>query len=285
VTLREARAAGVELIGAARASGPFVALNCSVLTGDMALSELFGHERGAFTGADRRRAGRFELAKGGTLFLDEVGDLPSPAQVQLLRVLQERVFERMGGEETLEADVRLVAATHRDLRQGLAGGHFREDLFYRLNAFPMLLPPLRDRLEDVVPLAAHFVKTLAKELEMPDLHIEAAALRELTRHPWPGNVRELQNALRRAAILAGGRTITPGFLDRVPASFADAPGTPGQAPPLPEGLNRLERAQAREVLLALEESGGKVGGKQGAAALLGVPPTTLHSLMHRLGLK
>ena len=331
-TLRDARAAGVELIGAARpwlrvleqvrlvsptpatvlltgetgtgkeqvaraihalsarAQSPFVALNCSVLTGDMALSELFGHERGAYTGADRRRAGRFELAKGGTFFLDEVGDLPAPAQVQLLRVLQERVFERMGGEESIEADVRLVAATHRDLRHAVAGGTFREDLYYRLNAFPVHLPPLRERIEDVVPLAAHFVKMLVQELEMPGLLIDAAALRELTCHTWPGNVRELQNVLRRGAILAGGRAITPEYLDFPPSQSIPVPAaTPVRAERqdsiLPEGLNRLERAQAREVLLALEEAGGTVGGKSGAAVLLGVPPTTLHSLMQRLGLK
>jgi transcriptional regulator with GAF, ATPase, and Fis domain len=271
-----------------RAAGPFVALNCSAVVPELAGSELFGHERGAFTGADRRREGRFALAEKGTLFLDEVADLPQAVQAQLLRVLQERVYERVGGAGTLlRADVRLVAATHKDLRGEVEEGRFREDLYFRLNTYPLHLPTLRERVRDISVLAAHLLKQIGKELGLPAPSISPAAIRALEEPDWPGNVRELRNALERATILARGQTIQPRHLDLAgrdthapgPKPLPDDPGLD-----IPQGLNRLEAAIAREVLRALREAEGKVAGSGGAAGRLGVPPTTLHSLMKRLGL-
>jgi len=271
-----------------RATGPFVALNCSAVVPELASSELFGHERGAFTGADRRREGRFALAERGTLFLDEVADLPPGVQAQLLRVIQERVYERVGGAGTLlRADVRLIAATHKDLRREVDQGRFREDLYFRLNAYPLHLPPLRERVSDIPILAAHLLKRIGEELGLPAPSISPAAIRLLEEPPWPGNVRELRNALERASILARGQTIQPRHLD-----FPSRSGRTGGShahkaepdPGLPAGLNRLDAASAAEVLRALRESGGKVAGSGGAAERLGVPPTTLHSLMKRLGI-
>ncbi len=273
-----------------RAAQPFVALNCAALVGDLALSELFGHERGAFTGADRRRAGRFELAQGGTLFLDEVGELSAAVQAQLLRVLEERTFERVGGAGVaLTADVRLITATHKDLAAEVRAGRFREDLLYRLNAFPILIPPLRARRLDVPLLAMHFIKLFRGDLDMPELEISAAALRKLEDCEWPGNVRELRNVLERAAILAGGRRMRVEHLGLGDQSARPAdPRTEngsGAEPRLPANLRRLERAMAAEILRALAEAGGKVAGRGGAAELLGVKPTTLHSKMKRLRLR
>ncbi len=270
-----------------RVGGPFVALNCSALVPELALSEMFGHEKGAFTGADRRRLGRFELAAGGTLFLDEVADLPPVAQAQLLRVVQERTFERVGGAgAVLRSDVRLLAATHKHLPAEIAAGRFRADLYYRLNTFPIEVPPLRERVGDVALLVAHFVGRLREELDMPRLRVSGGAVRVLERQPWPGNVRELRNALERAAILAGGRTIKPEHLDIGVVGGACMPaGRAGGDLPLPAGLRRLDAAVAREILLALQEAGGRIAGAGGAAELLGVKPTTLHSMMKRLGIR
>jgi len=274
-----------------RAASPFVAVNCAALVGDLALGELFGHEKGAFTGADRRRAGRFELAEGGTLFLDEVAELSAAVQAQLLRVVQERTFERVGGAGTaLRADVRLITATHRDLAADVAEGRFREDLYYRLSAFPIELPPLRARREDIARLALHFVAALRRDLAMPDLTIRGATLRALETHAWPGNVRELRNALERAAILAGGGTIRPTHLN-VDATAPPRPRVAHAATAkvvdtrIPDDLRRLDRALAREILAALDESGGKIAGRGGAAERLGVKATTLHSTIKRLGLR
>ncbi|MGD8451822.1 MAG: sigma 54-interacting transcriptional regulator [Phycisphaerae bacterium] len=273
-----------------RASGPFVALNCAALVGDLALSELFGHEKGAFTGADRRRDGRFALARGGTLFLDEVAELSAAVQAQLLRVLQERTFERVGGAcVPLTADVRLITATHKQLETEVGAGRFREDLFYRLNAFPLRLPSLKERRQDIPLLVAHFVKVLRGELEMPELEVSAGALRQLEEHDWPGNVRELRNTLERAAILASGRRIRNEHLDvRADAGLAAARTSERPAKPderIPAGLRRLDVALAGEILRALDEADGKVSGAGGAASRLGVKPTTLHSTMKRLGLR
>lgn len=271
-----------------RAGGPFVALNCSAVVPELASSELFGHERGAFTGADRRREGRFALAEKGTLFLDEVADLPPGAQAQLLRVIQERVYERVGGAGVLlHADVRLIAATHKDLRQEMAEGRFREDLYFRLSTYPLELPPLRERVSDIPLLASHLLKRIGRELGVPAPSISPAAIRLIEEPRWPGNVRELRNALERAVILARGQMIQPKHFD-----FANSPPDRTEAEPqrppgtgVPEGLNRLDSAIAAEVLRALAEAGGKVAGPGGAAQRLGVPPTTLHSLMKRLGLR
>mgnify|MGYP005844234825 CR=1 FL=1 len=270
-----------------RAPGPFVALNCSALVPELASSELFGHERGAFTGADRRREGRFSLAERGTLFLDEVADLPPAAQAQLLRVLQERVFERVGGAGVLlRADVRLLAATHKDLGREVAEGRFREDLYYRLNAFPIHLPPLRERRGDIPVLAVHLLKRIGKDLGMAGLALSGAAIELLEGHPWAGNVRELRNALERAAILARGQRLLPRHFSLRGDGAADRPrvSRPGVSGRVPAGLKRLDAAIAAEILHALDEAGGRVAGPGGAAELLGVPPTTLHSTMKRLGL-
>ena len=273
-----------------RAAGPFVALNCSAVVPELASSELFGHERGAFTGAERRREGRFALADKGTLFLDEVADLPAPLQAQLLRVIQERVYERVGGAGTLlRADVRIIAATHKNLLREVESGRFREDLYFRLNSFPIEAPPLRERAGDIPVLAAHLLRRIARELDLPHLAIGAAAIRVLEGRAWPGNVRELRNTLERAAILAQGQTIQPRHLDSGDAAAPCA--TPPRETPLsddpriPAALNRLDRAIAREVLAALDEAEGKVAGAAGAAARLGLPSTTLHSLMKRLGVR
>ncbi len=273
-----------------RKEGPFIALNCSALAQELTLSELFGHEKGAFTGADRKRLGRFEIASGGTLFLDEVADLSASAQAQLLRVLQEQTFERVGGSETHTADVRLVAATHKDLGEEIGAGRFREDLFYRLTPFPIHLPPLRERPEDVLPLAVHLLRRLADRLQMPDLEISLAAVRELEQRLWPGNVRELGNTLERAAIFCHGARINPVHLDFGPEIEVPSANSISatQAPPgfvLPQGLSRLDRALVMEILTALSEAGGKVGGEQGAARRLGIPPTTLYSAITRHGLR
>jgi len=193
-----------------RAASPFVAVNCAALVGDLALGELFGHEKGAFTGADRRRAGRFELAEGGTLFLDEVAELSAAVQAQLLRVVQERTFERVGGAGTaLRADVRLITATHRDLAADVAEGRFREDLYYRLSAFPIELPPLRARREDIARLALHFVAALRRDLAMPDLTIRGATLRALETHAWPGNGRRISTSTPPRPHVRASRTRPP----------------------------------------------------------------------------
>jgi transcriptional regulator with GAF, ATPase, and Fis domain len=271
-----------------RAKGPFIAVNCSVLTGDLVMSELFGHEKGAFTGAERRRQGRFELAQGGTLFLDEVAELPPQAQAALLRVLQEHTFERVGGEEPIATDARVIAATHRDLMQAVREGSFREDLYYRLSQFTILSPPLRERGDDLLLLADHFVRQAAEELGMPHLGISTAALGKLKEYDWPGNVRELQNVISQCAILAQGSLLEPPHLN-LPGESTHVPvqdiRTPVDHFPVPEGLGRLDAAVAREILHALDACSGKVGGRSGAAAYLGLPATTLHSRMKKLGLK
>ncbi len=273
-----------------RAPRPFLAVNCSVLSRDMAMVELFGHERGAFTGAERRRAGRFELADGGTLFLDEVAELPAEAQAMLLRVLQEGAFERIGGTTTLHVDVRIVAASHRDLEADGAAGRFRRDLFFRLGAFPVHLPPLRNRSGDILLLAQHLLGRLRQRLGMPGLALSGGAIRILESYSWPGNVRELGNVLERAAILAGGNAIGAQHVElgherEVTSSTVSLPVDQPEGYRLPEGLRPLEQAQALKILQILNESGGRLAGSGGAAERLGLPPSTLASTIKRLGLR
>src|SRR5207248_10420422 len=203
-----------------RAGRPFIRLNCAAIPLDLLESELFGHEKGAFTGAIMQKVGRFELADKGTLFLDEVGDVPLELQPKLLRVLQEQEFERLGGTKTLEVDVRLVAATHRDLAKMVADGRFREDLYYRLNVFPVVLPPLRERPDDVPRLVRHFTQKFARRMGRRLETIPSEVMDALARYPWPGNVRELQNVIERAVILSPGTTL------RVP--LGDLPPAPAQ---------------------------------------------------------
>jgi Nif-specific regulatory protein len=190
-----------------RKDGPFVKVNCAALPESLLESELFGHERGAFTGADRQRVGRFELANEGTLFLDEIGTMSPGTQSKVLRVLQERAFERLGGVRTIRSDVRVIAATNRDLEEAIAGGEFREDLYYRLNVVTVRMPPLRERKEDIVPLARFFLQKFSEDLKKPLQGFAPGAIRGLTRHNWPGNIRELENAIERAVLMADGPTV------------------------------------------------------------------------------
>jgi transcriptional regulator with GAF, ATPase, and Fis domain len=192
-----------------RADGPFVAINCAAIPDALLESELFGHEKGAFTGAVARKLGRFEMAHKGTLFLDEIGDLPLGLQAKILRAIEERRFERVGGNASLHVDVRIVAATNKHLKAAVAARQFREDLFFRLSVFPVTIPPLRERRDDITILARHFVERFCKELKKPPVALSPQALEELQTYPWPGNVRELQNCIERAIILADGDTILP----------------------------------------------------------------------------
>jgi transcriptional regulator with GAF, ATPase, and Fis domain len=263
-------------------------VNCGALPENILESELFGHVRGAFTGAIRDKKGRFELAGGGTLFLDEVGELTPPVQVKLLRVLQEKVIERVGGEKPIRVDVRIISATNRDPREMVAQGTFREDLFYRLCVVPMALPPLRERREDVAPLVGHFLEKIAKETGKEFLRVSDGALECLLNHHWPGNVRELINALQFAAVRAGGEVLQPEHLPpevrfRPPASHP--PVTPRPAgpavmptavpfPPTPRGQRvKLTMTMVEQ---ALEETGGN---KVRAAKLLGVGRATLYRFL------
>jgi transcriptional regulator with GAF, ATPase, and Fis domain len=268
-----------------RADGPFVAVNCAALPETLLESELFGHERGAFTGADRQRPGRFELAAGGTLFLDEIGDVSSAVQAKLLRVIQEREFQRVGGTATLRADVRLIAATNRDLEHAVAAGRFRADLYYRLNVFTVLLPPLRDRADDVLFLADHFVRTLGAKLGKGEPGLSRAARDALLAHPWPGNIRELQNAIERALIVSDGGLVTAGQLglERAGARLAPAQAAPSGAETPAEPLElSLPEWERRLVCEALEKA---KGNKSRAAQILGLTRSQLYTRLKRHGLE
>ena len=252
----------------------FVEANCVVYSEGVLHSELFGHERGAFTGAARTKKGRFELAKGGTLFLDEIGEIPAATQLMLLRVLQDRSFERVGGEETLEADVRLIAASNRDLQEAIGQGAFRSDLYYRLNVIPVHLPPLRKHPEDVPVLAQHFVDRCAERL---DRHIEGfsdEAMNAMVRYTWPGNVRELENMIERVVVLSRSGTVQLGDL---PDPLRDAAGNRTSSV-TPGTLQQMERQCIRE---ALRDAGGN---KKLAARKLGIHRSTLYAKMRRYGL-
>ena len=268
---------GKELIARAihkrskRSERPFISVNCAAVPSSLIMSELFGHEKGAFTGAVQRRLGRFELAEGGTIFLDEVGDLPMETQVALLRVLQEREFERVGGTEVLRADVRVISATNRDLQTAIADSGFRSDLYYRLNVFPIKLPPLRDRKEDVPLLVNYFVDRYAKRAGKKIKHIQKKALEVLREYSWPGNVRELQNVIERSLII--GET-TEFSIDK--SWVANQPQPPGAAP-TDQKTNERKRIES-----ALAQSNGKVSGAHGAAAKLGIAASTLESKIRSL---
>ena len=257
----------------ARRDKPFIKVNCSALPSTLIESELFGHVRGAFTGAATSRKGRFEMADGGTLFLDEIGDLPLELQPKLLRVLQEKEIDPLGAERPRKVDVRLIAATHVDLRKAVEEGRFRSDLYYRLSVFPVHLPPLRERPEDIEPLARLFLERFAKENRRPVQRLPKAVLEHLQAYPWPGNVRELYNVLERAAILSAETELRlpPGALPE----RLDRPGAVGSWEDLERGyLERLFR-----------QTRGKVAGDDGAAALAGLPPSTLLSKAEKLGIQ
>jgi formate hydrogenlyase transcriptional activator len=250
-----------------------VKVNCAALPAGVIESELFGHERGAFTGALTRKVGRFELAHRGTLFLDEVGDLPLELQAKLLRVLQDGEFERVGGTQTLKVDVRLIAATNRDIERAVSEERFRADLYYRLNVFPIILPPLRKRLQDVPRLARHFAMLYASKMGKNVGPLNADVLARLTAYAWPGNVRELQNVIERAVILSPNGRFELGDLVAAPAE-----GSPKQQ------ARRLESVERQHIVAVLEETGWRVSGEHGAARILGLKRTTLEARMKKLGI-
>jgi formate hydrogenlyase transcriptional activator len=249
-----------------------VPVNCAALAPGLIASELFGHEQGAFTGATRRRPGRFELAHQGTLFLDEVGELPLEMQVMLLRVLQERVIERVGGGEPVAVDVRVIAATHRDLTTAVSQGRFRADLFFRLNVFPIHVPPLRQRREDIPDLVRHFLHRFSRRMAKPVTGVSPAGLQLLLDYPWPGNVRELENIIERAMIVTTGDTL------EVDAHWLESTHVERSPSETASGLAELER---RAILDALQRCQGRIYGPGGAAAALGVKPTTLYGKMRK----
>ena len=267
---------GKELIARAihkrskRSERSFISVNCAAVPASLIMSELFGHEKGAFTGAVQRRLGRFELAEGGTLFLDEVGDLPAETQIALLRVLQEREFERVGGTEVLHADVRVLAATNRDLQKAIADGAFRSDLYYRLNVFPINLPPLRERKEDIPLLVNYFVDRYAKRAGKKINHIQKKALEALREYSWPGNVRELQNVIERSLIIGETNEFS------IDKSWV---ANESQQPSVATDPTWTERARIEE---ALAQSQGRISGAHGAAAKLGIPASTLESKIRSL---
>ena len=257
-----------------RRASPLVKLNCAAIPSGLIESELFGHEKGAFTGAISQKRGRFELAHGGTIFLDEIGDIPIETQPKLLRLLQEQEFERVGGGKTIKVDTRVIAATHRDLEQMVSDGTFRQDLFYRLNIFPITLPPFRDRKEDIPLLAKYFADRVCTRQGRPLCELSDAALQRLLSYSWPGNVRELENIVERAVILCGGQTIDE---EHIQVEVGVSPGAKG-------GIQPLEEVEKAHIVAALKTTNGKVSGKGGAAELLGLKPTTLVSRMKKLGI-
>jgi formate hydrogenlyase transcriptional activator len=280
---------GKELIARAihnaslRRDKPLIKLNCAALPTGLVESELFGHEKGAFTGALERRVGRFALADGGTIFLDEIGEISHETQLRLLRVLQELEFEPVGSSKTVKVDVRVIAATNRDLERAVADGSFRADLFYRLNVFPIHVPPLRERRGDIEMLARYFTEKYAMKIGR---HVDAIApdtLARLLAYPWPGNVRELENVVERAVILSPGAELeVDAELLRAPAAKPAAAAQPAGDP---EGAATLDGVQRRHIVKALEQCNWVIEGPRGAALVLGLHPNTLRSRMKKLGLR
>ncbi len=264
--------------GSQRAGQAFISVNCASIPSALIASELFGHEKGAFTGALQRHQGRFELAHSGTIFLDEIGELPAETQIALLRVLQERQFERVGGTRVIPTDVRIIAATNRDLSTAIAAGVFRADLFYRLNVFPIHVPPLRNRQEDIPMLVEYFVKRYAEKAGKQISKIDKNTLKLCQSYPWPGNIRELQNIVERSVILCTGDTF---WIDEAWLSSQDTP-RPKSSVPLTQTLDNYEKEL---IEAALAESNGKVAGPNGAAAKLGIPRSTLDLKIKQLNIK
>jgi formate hydrogenlyase transcriptional activator len=270
---------GKELIARAvhdsssRFGRPFIKLNCAAIPFDLLESELFGHEKGAFTGAIAQKIGRFELADKGTLFLDEVGDIPLPLQPKLLRVLQEQEFERLGSGRTHQVDVRLVAATHRNLVEMVKRNEFRSDLYYRLNVFPIPLPPLRERREDIPALVEHFVEIYSRRMGKQIDQVSPETMSELTSYPWPGNIRELQNFIERSVI------VTPGNILQPPLASLRTAVEVGSV-----GAITLEDAEREHIIKILEQTRWVVSGPNGAAARLGIKRSTLYFRMQKLGI-
>jgi PAS domain S-box-containing protein len=274
-----------------RMNRPLVKVNCAALPAGLIESELFGHEKGAFTGATDRRIGRFELANGGTIFLDEIGDMPPDVQIKLLRVLQEHEFERVGGSNPIKVDVRVIAATNRDLLRSISEGSFRQDLYYRLNVFPIQLPPLRERREDIPPLVHYFVRRFSLKIGRKITRIQRDTMERLVSYSWPGNVRELENVIERAAILSRGieLEVAPDVLPEMTAvahTHAAAP-RPAQeetrtAVSTPDSIDEVERRHILEILM---RTNWRIEGADGAAALLNLNPSTLRSRMKKLGVR
>jgi len=278
---------GKELIARAihqasrRNASPLIRVNCAAIPAELFESEFFGHIRGAFTGAVRDRVGRFELADGGTLFLDEIGEIPLELQSKLLRVLQEGQFERVGEERTRKVDVRIIAATNRDLRQEIVAKNFREDLYFRLNVFPIQSPALRERPIDIAPLAAHFLKQTGKRLNMPGRRLRNSDIEQLQRYSWPGNIRELQNVIERALITSIGADLNLDLPDESTTQDSSSQAIDRQTIMTDAQVRDLERSNLQAALTATK---GKLFGKEGAAELLGIKPTTLASRLKRLNL-
>jgi formate hydrogenlyase transcriptional activator len=277
--------------GSPRRERPMIKLNCSAISAGLVESELFGHVKGAFTGATDRRVGRFELADGGTLFLDEVSELPLETQAKLLRVLQEQEFEPVGSSKTLKVDVRVVAATNRDLEADSRAGRFRADLFYRLNVFPIDLPPLRERREDIETLAQHFMQRMARKLGRRLDSIDPETLRALKAYSWPGNIRDLQNTIERAAVLAPGTTLrvdwnlgraeAAGAAPNGSAPLAASAATPDQSAAEQQSMQAIERAH---MIAMLKKTRGVIEGPNGAARLLNMNASTTRFRMKKLGI-
>jgi transcriptional regulator with GAF, ATPase, and Fis domain len=276
-----------------RRDKPLVRVNCACIPTELYESEFFGHAKGAFTSAIRDRVGRFEAATGGTLFLDEIGEIPLELQGKLLHVLQEKTYERVGEDRTRRADVRIIAATNRDLRNEVAAGRFRSDLYYRLNIFPIKAAPLRDRKEDIPLLTAHFIDLAVRELGVKRPRLTTAGIKALQDYDWPGNVRELRNVIERTAIFAQGEALV--FELPVTGDLRSFPNEPSPHSPELEDQDKLEpeyfteaeirRLERENILAILSKTGWKIKGIDGAAELLGVKPTTLVSRMEKLGLK
>ena len=287
VLLQGETGVGKELIARAiherssRSNGPQVKVNCATLPEALVESELFGHERGAFTGADRQRKGRFELADGGTILLDEVAELPLGTQVKLLRVLQEGEFERVGGSTTIKVSVRVIAATNRKLHDEVTAGRFRQDLFYRLNVYPITIPPLRERREDIPLLVSHYARAIGERLGKKISEVPAQVMREFTEYNWPGNIRELQNVIERAVIVSSDAVL------RLPEPLGQVAITPPSEDTVlnePTKVSTLDEAEREHILRALEATGWRIQGPKGAAAMLKLHPSTLRFRMKRLGL-
>jgi len=287
---------GKELIARAihsasrRRERPLIKVNCAALPAGLIESELFGHEKGAFTGATEKRIGRFELANGGTIFLDEIGEIPPEVQVKLLRVLQEHEFERIGGSGSIAVDIRVIAATNRDLNQALAEGKFRRDLFYRLNVFPLMMPALRERREDIPLLVHYFVRRYSSRVGRRITRIPAETMARLAAYFWPGNIRELENVIERAVILSAGTDLelAPELLPNVAIPTKERPGLTHMVDDngvSTAGDRSLADNEKGHILAVLRQTNWRIEGPNGAAAILKLNPSTLRSRMKKLGVE